>query len=241
MSGVEDAQRRQQILADFKRRRTRELLMVVVFLAAGYVAYSAYQDPYSFRVAGLRGVPLLLAALAVIAAGLVHHVVNWRCPVCGRPFLTGVTVKFCKHCATVFEEPKPGELHVDPAAERRAELERAVELAVGQYKSAYATHLLRSTVIVGLGILTTFILDTSAGAETQSPDNWITRALGHPSPALVERVFGILLLVVGLAWTAYAIRRLARTSRYREELRQRMGLSDRGDRVEGGPLIPGVS
>ena len=95
--------RQQQIVTEFRRRREREMIAAIPFLAGASVAYTAYRDP-TFRIMGVSGMPLLLPALAVVAACCVYHLVNWRCPVCGRVFLTGIFVSSCDRCGTVFQE-----------------------------------------------------------------------------------------------------------------------------------------
>lgn len=213
-----DAFQRQQILDDFKRRRAREIIAIAPFLASIFVIYQVFESP-GFQVGGLSGGPLLLAALAVLAAVLIHHVVNWRCPVCRHVFLTGITVSHCKQCGTLFTEPKglPGG---DPVAERRERVELAVKADVGEYRGKYAMHLMRGLVVVVIGCVMFFLLADDPNAVR--PDGWLYQKLGEEGSHLAVKAISVAVILAGLAWIAFAINRIKLGSRrYEEEVRQR--------------------
>jgi ribosomal protein L37AE/L43A len=204
----DEASRRQQIVQDFKRRREREMLAFIPCLFAFWVFYEAWQDP-GFRLAGLSGWPLLLAAGAAVALIIVHHLVNWRCPVCRQPFLTGpFGVKFCKKCGALFEEPK-----TYTPAERQEEAERAFQHAMGQYRGNWALHLFKALIIIGLGLLGMFALD-----EPAVPGSWLARNLGQRGAGFL---FGGIILLVGLVWLAFVVRGFTvGARRYAEQMRR---------------------
>lgn len=56
---IDGVQRRRQIVEEFKRRRTRELIAIRPFMAAVFVLYQIFHDP-RYQVGGLSGRPLLL-------------------------------------------------------------------------------------------------------------------------------------------------------------------------------------
>lgn len=215
---LDDAFRRQQILEDFKRRRTRELVAAVPFLAAVFVLYQMHDDA-DFSIGGLTGKPLLLAALAVIAAVLVHHVVNWRCPACGQVFLTGITVSHCKRCGMLFTEPKGMLPGGDPVAEHRERVEAAVKADVGEYRNKYALHLIRGLSVSLIGGVAFFL---AGSPDAVKPDGWLYQKLGPEGATLALQAFGLFIILAGIAWMAFAVSRLRLGARRHEaEVRQR--------------------
>jgi rubredoxin len=210
---IEDVQRRQQILQELKRRRNRELIAFVPFVAALLVVYQAFDDP-GLVIGGLRGLPLFLAAFTVVAACLVHHAVNWRCPACRHHFRSGISVPFCKSCGFVFEESK-GQLFADPAVERREQVERAVQIDAGQYRGKYALQLIKALVIVGLGLLMALVLADQPGAAR--PDGWLYRTFGESGAHTAMQAIGGFITLLGLAWAGYAVYRLTAGARRRTE------------------------
>jgi hypothetical protein len=69
-----------QIREQFQRSRIREVLALLVMLVAVvWAAEDGYEQP-----GGPLGSPAGLAALGVVLACFVFHVVNWRCPACRR-------------------------------------------------------------------------------------------------------------------------------------------------------------
>jgi rubredoxin len=217
---IDDIQSRRQIAEEFKRRRTRELIAILPFMAAVFVLYQIFDEP-GYQIGGLSGGPLLLAALAVLAAVLIHHVVNWRCPACGRVFLTGISVPFCKGCGAIFEESKaqPGG---DPAAERREQVERAVQAGVGEYRNKYGLHLIRGLGAVVIGLFLFFFL--ADDPNSVKPDGWLYQKFGEQGAHYGMKAISALVVLLGLAWMAFAIHRIKVGSRRREEeVRQLLG------------------
>lgn len=216
---VNDPLQRQQILEDFKRRRTREIIAIAPFLASVFVLYELFKNP-GFTVGGLSGGPLLLAALAVLAAVLIHHVVNWRCPACGHVFLTGITVSHCKSCGMLFTEPKGMLPGGDPVAERRERVELAVKTDVGEYRNKYALQVMRSLVVVLIGCVMFFLLASDPNGV--KPDGWLYQKFGPQGAQYGMRAIGAFVILVGVAWMVYAIRRIKVGSRlHEEEVRRR--------------------
>lgn len=225
---------RQQVLAEFKRRRTRELVAAGPFIAAAIVFVEADKSAL-FQISRLKDAPLLVAALLVIAACIVHHALNWRCPVCSKNFWTGIFVSHCKNCGTVFEKSKlpPGS---SPVAERRAEVERAIELDLGEYRGYYLQQFLYGLAIVVLGLFVSFFL--SSNPEAVAPDGWLAQKFGEQGA--VQAVWGIggLVTLLGLAMMAYAFRQLtvgvrrntqeAREALNSEEIQRRLREPDQG-------------
>lgn len=216
---VDDPHQRQQILEDFKRRRTREIIAIVPFLASVFVIYELFKDP-GFQVRGLSGGPLLLAALAVLAAVLIHHIVNWRCPVCGNVFLTGIAVSHCRRCGMLFTEPKGMLPGGDPVAERRERVELAVKAEVGEYAGKYAMHLIRGLTFVLIGCLMFFFL--AIDPDSAKPDSWLYQTFGEKGARYGLKALGAFVSLVGVAWMAFAIHRgKVGSRRYEQEVRRR--------------------
>ncbi len=216
---VDDPLQRQQILEDFKRRRTREIIAIAPFLAAIFVIYQLFHNP-EFQIRGLGGGPLLLAALAVVAAVLIHHIVNWRCPACGQVFLTGITVSHCKRCGMLFTEPKGMLPGGDPVAERRERVELAVKADVGEYRNKYALHLMRGLGVVVVGCVMFFFL--AGDPNSVKPDGWLYQTFGEQGSQYALKAFSALVILIGIAWMAFAIHRIkAGSRRHEEEVRRR--------------------
>lgn len=161
-----EVERRQEIVREFQRRRTRELLAGVPFIAAFVVIYQLRANP-EYEIGGLSGPPLLLAAIAVIAGVLLHHAVNWRCPACGRNFWRGINVPLCRHCGAVFVGPRKGG-SVDPVG-YSGQAERALQSDLGLYRARYARHTLRVLVLIGAGVLLIFLALSGAGRPEMKP------------------------------------------------------------------------
>jgi hypothetical protein len=84
------------IFAAFKKRRSRQLVLIVplfaVFITAGYFS--------STGIKALNIGPLtLLCALGAIAAGVVaFSMYNWRCPACKKYLGKGLNPVYCPKC-----------------------------------------------------------------------------------------------------------------------------------------------
>jgi hypothetical protein len=220
---VTDVQSRQRIVEEFKRRRAREIMAMIPLLAAVFVLYLAWEDP-AFRVGGLSGPPLLLACAAVIAACLVHHAVNWRCPVCKANFWAGFQVPFCPRCRAVFTEAGESHLLPDAEAERRARMEAAVQTNLGQYRGKYILDLMKAVVIVIVGLIMVFLL--ADAPDALKPDSILIRKLGPEGAHMALKALGGLVVLTGLAWAAWAVYALRRAGRHGEEIRRFLEGSD---------------
>lgn len=200
-----EAERSQEIVREFQRRRTRELLAGVPFLAAFVVIYQLRANP-EYEIAGLSGPPLLLAAIAVIAGVLLHHAVNWRCPACGHNFWRGINVPLCRHCGAVFVGPRKGE-RTDPAG-YQGQAERALQSDLGLYRARYTRRMLRVLVLIGAGALLIFLALSGAGRSEAKPE---------------ELALGGFLCACGFIWMGFIVRAFTTGQRrYEARLRKMM-------------------
>jgi len=99
---VSDAGRQQQIVQEFRRRRARELVALIPGGLAAYTVSRAFGGS-GFTAGGPSRWLLLGLAAAVIVAYFVHHLINWRCPACGRHFLDGFLIRRCARCGVAFK------------------------------------------------------------------------------------------------------------------------------------------
>ena len=85
------------IIAEFSKRRTRQLILIAPLIAAMIpvlMLENAGPD-------GLWGVPASVIApgcIAVIIAGVIYSLFNWRCPACNKYLGKGISPRFCRHC-----------------------------------------------------------------------------------------------------------------------------------------------
>lgn len=183
---VSDVRPQPQIVEEFYKRRRRELWALVLGGLAFYVAWQAYHDS-TFTVLGLRGLPLLALAAAGVVAYFVHHLVNWRCPACGRHFFTGFFLQSCPHCGALFVRLRPRATQADLEALRRKHELRA----------------LMAVLLIALGL---FLMTYLAGQPgLLRDDGWLSRLTGgEPRLALLMTGFGI--AAGGFLWMFLTLR-----------------------------------
>ena len=90
-------ERKPQIIEEFKRRRTRQLMVVApVILAAVFLGW--IQDHRSVSIAGLSSSALVGLAIAVVVGAVIFSLSNWRCPACNRYLGKVFNPSFCPKC-----------------------------------------------------------------------------------------------------------------------------------------------
>jgi hypothetical protein len=93
---VELAKSRAEIIAEFKKRRTRQIMAVgPIFL--GFIALLSVEGN-SVGVFGLPPNIVLGIAFALIISVLIFSLFNWRCPACQKYLGKAINPKFCVKC-----------------------------------------------------------------------------------------------------------------------------------------------
>ncbi|HET9210190.1 MAG TPA: hypothetical protein VFR03_07320 [Thermoanaerobaculia bacterium] len=178
---VSDVRPQPRIVEEFYRRRRRELLALPLGGLAFYVAWQAYHDP-TFAVLGLKGLPLLVLAAAVVVAYFAHHLVNWRCPACGRHFFTGFVLQSCPHCGALFVKLRP----------------RATRADLEALRKKYDLRMLTAVLLIALGMFLMMYLANQPGVLRD--DGWLSRLTGG-EPRLALLTTGFVIAAVGFLWT----------------------------------------
>lgn len=90
-------ERKEHIVQEFKRRRTRQLMVVPpVILAAVFLGW--IQDHRDISIAGLSSSTLIGLAIALVAGAVIFSLSNWRCPACNKYFGKVINPGFCPGC-----------------------------------------------------------------------------------------------------------------------------------------------
>ena len=197
-----EVEQRREIVQAYKRRRDREMLSWIPGLAAIFVFLQAWKHP-DYEIGGLSGPPLLLAATAVLAAYLLHHIFNWRCPACERNFWRGISVPFCRRCGALFEGLR-GKLS-NPDADYREQAERALQSDLALYKLRYNLHALRGAVVLLGGVLF-IILALADDSKLATPDGWLYRTFGEHGVQPAVMAVGGFIGLCGIVWMGFAVR-----------------------------------
>ena len=215
-----EVERRREIVQAYKSRRDREMISWIPGVASIFVISMAWKDP-AFEVGGLSGPPLRLAAVAVLAAYLLHHIFNWRCPACGRNFWRGISVPFCRHCGALFERQR-GKLF-DPDGSYREQAELALKADLSLYKLRYNLHALRGLVVLLGGVAFLFLaLSDEAGTK---PDGWLYRTFGPQGVHPAMMAIGGFIALCGIAWMGFSVYgSTTGLRRYTERMRALLGI-----------------
>jgi hypothetical protein len=212
-----EAERRREILQTYKQRRDLQHLSGFLALGAAFLAFKAWESP-GFGIAGFGGPPLLLTALAVVAAGLAHYAASWRCPDCGRHFRRFVSATFCRHCGTVFTTDLRGTL-ADPEGDPRRQAEQALKADLQMYTSKRNRGALFGALLGLAGVLF-IVLALADDSNLVRPDGWLYRTYGEHGAQTAVMVIGGALSLCGLAVMIYAMRAsTVGVRRYTERMR----------------------
>ena len=87
-----------EIIAEFKKKRTRQIMAVGPIILAFIGLLSVENNPTG--IFGLAPSTILVAAFAVIISALVFSFLNWRCPSCNKYLGKAINPKFCSKCGT---------------------------------------------------------------------------------------------------------------------------------------------
>ncbi|HKV09323.1 MAG TPA: hypothetical protein VJ725_14365 [Thermoanaerobaculia bacterium] len=215
---------RQEILAEFRRRRTWALIALVPFLAGFGLLFKS--GDLDFDLAGLRAESLMLLGFALILVGAIAYALVWRCPACKRGFARGLSVPLCPRCGTVFSEPS-GEPTADPAGAHREHLERALAQELKKYRSDRSPLLSKGVVLVVLGLFAAIVLPL--GTDTMPRDGWAYRTFGDQAPLIAGVAFGVFFMLIGLLIVIFQSRSInSGARRHEQQLREKMGLPPSG-------------
>ena len=86
-----------EIIAEFKKPRTRQLIAIAPFLVAIFPLFMLEDAGPD----GLFGIPAIVigpACIAVVIAMFIFSFINWRCPACKRYLGKAMNPKFCQKC-----------------------------------------------------------------------------------------------------------------------------------------------
>jgi hypothetical protein len=87
-----------EIIAEFKKKRTRQIMAVGPIILAFIGILSVENNPTG--IFGLAPSTILVTAFAVIISVLVFSFLNWRCPSCNKYLGKAINPKFCSKCGT---------------------------------------------------------------------------------------------------------------------------------------------
>jgi hypothetical protein len=87
-----------EIIAEFKKKRTRQIMAVGPIILAFIGLLSVENNPTG--IFGLAPSTILVTAFAVIISVLVFSFLNWRCPSCNKYLGKAINPKFCSKCGT---------------------------------------------------------------------------------------------------------------------------------------------
>ena len=85
-----------EIIAEFKKKRTRQIMAVGPIILAFIALLSVENNPTG--IFGLAPSTILVGAFAVIISVLIFSLVNWRCPSCNKYLGKAINPKFCVKC-----------------------------------------------------------------------------------------------------------------------------------------------
>lgn len=100
---METGERDTRVIAEFKRRRARQLMMVVPFLGA-LIPLFMLEDAGPDGLFGIPPVVVGSACGAVVIAGFIFSLINWRCPACGCYLGKAISPRFCQKCGVQLRE-----------------------------------------------------------------------------------------------------------------------------------------
>jgi hypothetical protein len=85
-----------EIIEEFKKRRTRQIMAVGPIMLAFIALLSVEGNP-----TGIFGLPpnaVLTITFALIISVLIFSLFNWRCPACNKYLGKTINPKFCVKC-----------------------------------------------------------------------------------------------------------------------------------------------
>jgi len=90
----------EKTIAEFKKKRIRQMVAVVPAILAFLALISAERNPDGLF--GLTPNMVLAVSLAMIISVLIFSFINWRCPSCNKYLGKAFNPKFCSKCGTQF-------------------------------------------------------------------------------------------------------------------------------------------
>ena len=101
---MEQQERDPKVIAEFKRRRKRQIASFVAFLVV--VVVWVLIDGLNLGTTGTRwGLPRAMVLFGFTGIGVAYGVMlfkNWRCPRCNRFLKGGFNPNFCPNCGVPF-------------------------------------------------------------------------------------------------------------------------------------------
>ncbi|MBP7274977.1 MAG: hypothetical protein KBA51_02105 [Kiritimatiellae bacterium] len=92
-----------EVIAEFQRRRRRQLIAVVPIMGALFPLFMLdHAGPD-----GLFGIPTAVlgpVCIAIMIAGVVFSLINWRCPACKSYLGKAMHPRFCQKCGAQLQE-----------------------------------------------------------------------------------------------------------------------------------------
>lgn len=93
----------QRIVAEFRKRRNRQLAVSIPFLVI-FVSSLWLRDHPDRLPVEFSGTTFLVIFLGAIGAILAFSLANWRCPACNRYLGKGFSPRFCPKCGARLQE-----------------------------------------------------------------------------------------------------------------------------------------
>lgn len=85
------------IKSDFKKRRTRQLLLLIPLVPIIFLmVFISKSNPSD--IAGISAETITYAGLGIVICAVIFSLVNWRCPACGKYIGKSLSPKFCEGC-----------------------------------------------------------------------------------------------------------------------------------------------
>ena len=92
-----------RVIAEFKRRRTRQIIAVVPIVGA-LLPLFLLEDAGPEGLFGIPSVVVGSVCGAVVVAGFVFSLINWRCPACKSYLGKAISPRFCQKCGAQLQE-----------------------------------------------------------------------------------------------------------------------------------------
>ncbi|MCC7491212.1 MAG: hypothetical protein IT204_02640 [Fimbriimonadaceae bacterium] len=93
---------REEVIEEFGRRRTRQLLAVLPAVLA-VLLLATTNERTGQASGGLPANVVAIGCLVVVLAVVGFSLVNWRCPACRAYLGKGISPRFCQRCGAALQ------------------------------------------------------------------------------------------------------------------------------------------